>query len=194
MDTFVENFQCKLSTFEGNDRSKLLHALKKIIDNEIENNELAGHTKSFCNDILSSLTPRDFFDDYASDDEESETKWIIPLILFDLANNLKCTQYSIDHADYLVFTNITVDFGPFSVSRCYSGDSDGSETPEYSVKTKRGVCVCTEDSYFTNDDLTKVFRSVEQDIPGVSVELFRKFIGGVFAEDFDIYRHGLLSA
>jgi hypothetical protein len=43
---------------------KLLKALKEIIDKEIESED---HAQSFRSDMLSSLTPRDFFDEYASD-------------------------------------------------------------------------------------------------------------------------------
>lgn len=189
-ETFVADFQSRLDNFTGADRAQLLKDLKDIIESEAMRDELLERTKSFLVDLLETLQrPINFFDDYESEEEgkdgvQPDSRFVVPPILFEITNKLECTEYAIETADYHVVTSITVNFGCFSVCRTYSGDNEGSGSACHTIRAGK-FRVNSDDSYFTDDDLSKVFEVVSPKLPGVDMELFRKFCGYVYAEDFE---------
>eukprot|EP00981_Chlorochromonas_danica_P010556 scaffold3284_cov318-Ochromonas_danica.AAC.1 len=166
-----------------------MKALKEIVDKEVEAGELDARTESFRRDMLENLTPENYFDDYDSGDDgdgenNNDAKRVIPPVLFDLAKNLKCTNSHFERADYHVCSEVTIDFGPFTVSCDYNGDNEGSGSLCYTVTSGRAFVVSNEDCRFPEENLDKVFEPIKEHLPGVDVEMFRKFIGSVFPEDF----------
>eukprot|EP00981_Chlorochromonas_danica_P012462 scaffold4964_cov248-Ochromonas_danica.AAC.8 len=131
-----------------------LNAGKEIVDKEVEADELDARTESFRRDMLNDLTLENYFDDCESGDEgEGE-------------NN--------NDAKRVIPPKVTIDFGPFSVSCDFNGDNEGSGSLSYTVRGGDAFVVSEEDSYFTEENLDKVFEPIKEHLPGVDVELFRK--------------------
>jgi len=189
-EDFLADVKFKLEAFSGTERKKLLIDLKEMIDSAVKRDELIERTQSFRVDLLETLKrPIDFFDDYESEEEgedgvKPQSRFVIPPILSEIAANLECTDYSIESADYHVSSSITVNFGDFSVSRTYDGDNEGSGDACHTIRAGK-YRVHSRDSYFADVDLSKVYEVVASKLPGVDIELFRKFCGYVYAEDFE---------
>lgn len=169
----------------------MLNTLKDFIEKEIEADNLKGRTATFRSDLLESLAAEKFFDESWTPKEDrvfremKKEDQIIPPILIDIVKNLKCTDYSIECADYHVSSNIVVDFGSFSVSRSYNGDDEGSGRIDFTICGGKHRVMSREDSYFLKSDLSKIFGAISSELPGVTIEHFRKFVGSVFAEDYE---------
>eukprot|EP00981_Chlorochromonas_danica_P011859 scaffold4318_cov443-Ochromonas_danica.AAC.1 len=155
----------------------------------MEAGEMEARTESFRRGMLKTLTPENYFDDYDSsdkgdDENNNDAKRVIPPVLFDLAKNLKCTNSHFEQANATIYSIVTIDFGRFTVTCEYSGHNDGYDSPAYTVRCGRAWEVSEEDPHFTKENLDEVFEPIKEHLPGVDVEMFRKFIGSVFPEDF----------
>eukprot|EP00981_Chlorochromonas_danica_P015771 scaffold14403_cov352-Ochromonas_danica.AAC.1 len=147
----------------------------------MEAGEMEARTESFRRDMLKTLTPENYFDDYDSGDKgdgenNNDAKRVIPPVLFDLAKNLKCTNSHFEQANATIYSIVTIDFGRFTVTCEYSGHNDGCDSPAYTVRCGRAWEVSEEDPHFTKENLDEVFEPIKEHLPGVDVEMFRKFI------------------